>query len=271
MSDNRISLRKMLDQLPTEQLDEMLQSELTAEHPDGDAVRRILSVLEEREKDVPVAHTPAMDAAWQEYCRGRGTPKRGGSFLLKAASILLVLGLLLFALPQSAQAESIFDLLARWSDGFVEFLTSDKAPNTADYQFVTNHPGLQQLYDTVTAAGIQGPAVPMWVPETLEMVGCKETITPAKTMIQAALSGAEGQLVFQIDIYDEPIGRKYYKDETIWDSYEKNGVTHTIVRNKDLWVVFWSKENIEYSMTVDCHEDVLYDILGSIYSSVEAD
>lgn len=271
MSDNRISLRKMLDQLPTEQLDEMLQSELTAEHPDGDAVRRILSVLEEREKDVPVAHTPAMDAAWQEYCRGRGAPKRGGSFLLKAASILLVLGLLLFALPQSAQAESIFDLLARWSDGFVEFLTSDKAPNTADYQFVTNHPGLQQLYDTVTAAGVQGPAVPMWVPDTLALNNCRAVDTESKRCVVASFADSETQLVYQIDIYEEPVARKYYKDETIWDSFEKNGVTHTIVKNKELWVVFWSKENIEYSMTVDCHEDVLYDILGSIYNSVEAD
>lgn len=271
MSDNRISLRKMLDQLPTEQLDEMLQSELTAEHPDGDAVRRILSVLEEREKDVPVARTPAMDAAWQEYCRGRGAPKRGGSFLLKAALILLVLGLLLFALPQSAQAESIFDLLARWSDGFVEFLTSDKAPNTEDYQFVTNHPGLQQLYDTVTAAGVQGPAVPMWVPETLECINCKAVDTDTKTYVVASFADSSTQLVYQIDIYEEPVARKYYKDETIWDSYEENGVTHTIVRNNDMWSVIWSRDNIECMLTADCQEDDLFRILGSIYNAVEAD
>ena len=271
MNDNRISLRGMLEQLPTEQLDNMLQTELQAKTPDGDAVRRILSVLREREKDVPVELTPEMEAAWQEYSRGRRQPKHSGRPLLRAASVLLILGLLLFALPQSAQAESIFDLFARWSDGFVEFFTSDKAPNTGDYQFTTNHPGLQQLYDTVTAAGVQGPAVPMWVPEALVLNNCRAVDTESKRCVVASFEDSDVSLVFQIDVYDEPIARKYYKDETIWDSYEKNGITHTILRNNELWAVIWSRDNIECMLTADCQEDDLLRILGSIYNAVEAD
>ena len=266
MQDNRTEW----ELLPTEQLDQILNRELRAERPNGDKVRAILDILREREKDEPVDLGPEAEAAWEEYCREgqKKCPRRYGS-LLKAASILVIVGLVLFCTAPKAEAQNIFDLFASWSDGFVEFFTNILNRNQYEYTFLTTHPGLQELYDTVTAAGGEGPAVPMWVEETMVLTECKTMLSPSKTTVYACLSDVDGSLTYKIDIYSEPVARKYYKDETVWDSYEENGITHTILRNNDLWVVLWSRDNIECAMSLDCQEDTLYDILGSIYNPVE--
>ena len=47
---------------------------------------------------------------------------------------------------------------------------------------------------------------------------------------------------------------------------EISDTTFNILRNKGIWVVAWEKDNIECSIFVDCQENVLYEILDSIYS-----
>ena len=47
--------------------------------------------------------------------------------------------------------------------------------------------------------------------------------------------------------------------------YEKNGMNFYITQNNDSWVAVWTKENIECFLTLDCQEDTLRRILGSIY------
>ena len=65
MQDNSItSLRELLESMPTEQLDQMLQEELDKKKPDGNAVRMIIRVLREREKDMVVEITPEIQKAW---------------------------------------------------------------------------------------------------------------------------------------------------------------------------------------------------------------
>lgn len=49
-NENMTSLGSVLAEMSTEQLDRMLHEELQRDPPDGDAVRLILRVLEEREK-----------------------------------------------------------------------------------------------------------------------------------------------------------------------------------------------------------------------------
>ena len=47
---------------------------------------------------------------------------------------------------------------------------------------------------------------------------------------------------------------------------EAAGIDHFIVKNTDAWVVVWTKDNIECSISVDCQEDELDRILRSIYT-----
>ena len=106
MQDNSItSLREMLEKLPTEQLDEMLREELEKKTPDGNAVRMILWVLREREKDMPVEITPEIARAWEKYQRNTaeldttGRPRKLRAWFIRIGSVAAVLALILFAIP----------------------------------------------------------------------------------------------------------------------------------------------------------------------------
>ena len=60
-------LRGMIEQMPTERLDEMLRYELEKEPVDEAAVRLIIDVLEERDQDNPVEINDRIEAVWEKY------------------------------------------------------------------------------------------------------------------------------------------------------------------------------------------------------------
>ena len=78
-------------------------------------------------------------------------------------------------------------------------------------------------------------------------------------------------LVIKFDIQLSNSNYEYYKDETHVTEIEIDGQKHNILRNEDLWVVVWLREEIECSINVNCQEDVLYRILESIYILEELD
>ena len=58
MRENKTCPNRGWQQMPTEELDQILQAELEKEHPNEEVVLPILHELEDREKDVPVENTP---------------------------------------------------------------------------------------------------------------------------------------------------------------------------------------------------------------------
>ena len=64
---NTTGLRGMIEQMSTEQLDEMLLHELEKESVDESAVRLIMEVLEKRDQNEPVEINPQIAAAWKKY------------------------------------------------------------------------------------------------------------------------------------------------------------------------------------------------------------
>lgn len=261
------SLREMISAMPTPALEEMLHRELKREPPDDASVRLILSVLEERERDTFDSITPEQEAAWQRYQRCR-QPSRKGMWV-KAASIVLLAGLLLLPLTQTARAESIWDLLARWTDSVFQFLDPREGqPPAQEYVFQTQNPGLQQLYDAVTELGITDPVVPMWLPNGYELVECETAVTPISQGILATFSDGKSQLVYNLS---NASGEKYeyYKDDSNVIIFEKKGVEHHIMQNLDNKTAVWNIENIEIHLTGDCAEDIFYKILISIYTVEE--
>ena len=57
----------------------------------------------------------------------------------------------------------------------------------------------------------------------------------------------------------------YPKNDISVRQQELCGTTFNLMKNHEMWVVAWTKDNIECSLFVDCPEDVLYEILDSIY------
>lgn len=261
-------LREELEQMSTQQLDELLGAELGTACPDGKTVRLILSVLKKREAGYPAEMTPEINRAWAKYSSAaRKRNVKRYSFLLKAASIALVAVVLFAVLPREAEAKSFFERLACWTDSFFElFSPGQENDNRAEYEFQTDNPGLQEVYDTLAELGVTVPVVPMWLPEGYELTECKVMDTPSKTEVYATFEYKDNKVTIKIEIYNGTTANKYYKDESVVSTYEAYGINHYIMRNNDTWVVIWTRDNLECSIAIDCPEDTLYRIFWSIYT-----
>ena len=269
MLDKELSLRKELEHLPSERLRELLQAETAKAVPDDELVLAVLHILEDREPDVSGPGSAREEAAWQQFRKRVRARKRRTqvSFksLGKAAALLLVVGLLLAALPQQAEAEGLWDRIARWTEEFFGFFREEETFRLEEYQFRTDHPGLQQLYDTVTELGVTEPVVPMWLPEGYALEEITNISISGKTIIIADFTKSGDTIIYQLSILQSDISEQYMKDKTPVDTYERYNTTYNIIRNKDTWVVAWTKNNIECSIAIDCQEEVLYEIIESIY------
>lgn len=265
--------RQEWEQMPTEELEVMLHSELEKPVPDDDAVLLLLHILETREPDTPAALTPRETIAWQKYqtrvhrrTKQSRTPRR---WIPAAASLVLVIGLLFSMIPQQAEAETLWEMLSRWKESVLQFLNPEEKFVAEEYVFHTDHPGLQQVYDAVTELGIDEPVVPMWIPEEYELSDLDEINTPKLKGINVNFSNGEKYLVYKADVYADSASREYYKDDSYSEVYEVEGMTYNVTKNKEWWIVVWSKENIECSIALDCQEETLRRILDSIYTMEE--
>lgn len=264
-------LRGVLEQMSTEQLDEMLQEELKKEPIDDHAIRMILKVLRQREMKHPAEPTQKMAEIWEEYQkRMEEMPDfeekkvRKWNWAAKAASFGLAAALLFALIPQTAQAESLLEMLTRWTDTIFEIFSPGDTVQ-AEYEFKTDHPGLQEVYDAVTELGVRVSVVPSWLMDSYELIECKVIDTSRKTGVAAYFADGESEMVLKIDIFNSDVSHKYPKDSTVVEQYEKGGVIHYIMRNNENWVVIWSRDNLECSLSIDCQEDTLHEILRSIY------
>lgn len=274
MKENKVtSLQEMLEQLPTEQLDEMLHAELKKKPVDENAVRLIMHILEEREKDISPEITPGIEEAWEQYQqdiaqidRKADKPRRVRRLLLRAASMAAVFLVLLMAvIPKQAGAESLWEKLARWSDSIFEFFSPGDEEIPEEYKFQTDNPGLQQVYDAVTELGVTEPVVPMWLPEGYELVECTAKSGPKKNYVLSRFANEDDEMVFRVNIHAANIPGQYQKDNTQVKQIELHGLVYNIMSNNDRWVVAWVKDDLECFITIDCEEELLSRMLKSIH------
>lgn len=268
-------LRGILEDLSTPQLQQMLDKELQKEKSDPAAVKLILTVLEERHAAAPKSESSASEEARQRYQDRMKElfppePQKRWTPLLKVASVILVVGLLFTAvLPQKAEAETFWEMLQRLSGSVIEFFNPREHISTLDYEFKTDNSGLQQVYDAVVELGITEPVVPMWLPDGCQLIEFVEKTTPMLQCIYASFSNDSGEIIYKVDVYKGEPAHQYYRDDSFYESFERNGATYTISRNNTRWSVIWTKENIECSMFIDCQEDALRRVLKSIYEMEE--
>lgn len=268
MKDNQFNLYGLLERLSTEQLDEMLQTELQKETVDENAIRVILRVLREREAEMPVEVDEAAEQAWAKYSAPSVSqyPAKKWGWAWRAATVAVVLGAMLLIAPTTANAERIQDILTRWTESVLEFFDpSDKDTNSVEYEFKTDKPGLQQVYDAVVELGVTDPVVPMWIPEGFELEEIEEGKTSQKDSIVAYFTNGQDSLIIEFDVYQDRIARTYQKDEQNVETFEYAGIEHKTIKNYELWTVIWSRDFVECFIAIDCQEDTLLKILRSIY------
>lgn len=264
-------LREMIERLPTEQLDLMLQCELEKELVDKAAVRLIMEVLEERDQNAPVEMTERIETAWEKYQAYTPVKERPrvslGGWPMRAVAAAVLLVLLAFAvMPQNVEAEGFWERLSRWTESIFEFFVPGDEAVQTEYVFETDNPGLQQVYDTVTGLGITDPVVPMWLPEGYELVECKVSEMPSKTVVYAHFSDGQKKVTLDIAIRNAESPRQYSKNEENTITREIADIVHNILHNEEWWTAVWTRERLECSIYIDCQEETLYKILKSIYT-----
>ena len=263
-------LDKDWEGLATTDLEAMLQEELRRDEPDEEAVLSVLHILEKREEKLPVELSGREQEALDRYRQKRKMahgilPARG--WLAVAASLILVVTILFSAIPQNVNAESFWGMLQRIGDAVVEYLSLDEwyAKAEDDYVFVTDHPGLQEVYDTVAGLGITEPVVPMWIPKGYHLDVLNVTDGPMTAGVSASFYDEQSKLVFQLSLYAGEPAHQFYRDDTHYETWELNGTDYHVTKNHEWWIVVWEKENIECFLALDCQEEDFWRILDSIY------
>lgn len=273
-SNNVTSIRQMLEQMSTEDLREMLDQELHAETVNDDSVRLLLSILRERRKTVTVEMTPNLERAWEKYQQDTDEIWKGSrrsriirSWVSRAAAAAAVLTVLLVPIvPKEAGAESLWEALMRWTTEIVEFFgPKDNEHRIVPYQFQTDNPGLQQVYEAVVELGVTDPVVPMWLPEGYELVECEKVSFPSKTGVHSRFTYLDKEIILCIDIYSTDISRMYQKTGDETNIYEYGGVIHAVFNNNATLSAIWEQPNIECLLVIDCQEETMKEILKSIY------
>lgn len=256
-------------QLSTEQLDALLHSELRKEHPDEGVVLPILKTLEEREKDCPVSLTPEeAEALWEKY----KAPivihnRRKRRWVTGIAAAAAVICLVIMAIPRTVGARSVLGALFHWTSSIFEYVDPDQTetrPQT-DLEFVTDNPGLQQVYDKMTELGVTEKVVPSWVPDGFELQELKVTPTPGGTKVRAFLKngGAIITLSYRLTMDTAPL--QYEKEDSAVEAYEFAEITHMIMANDDSLSATWVMNDVECIISTDVKKEYLYKMIDSIY------
>lgn len=278
--DNKNLRSEELEALTSQQLDELLHTELEKEGSDAEIVLPILHILEEREAGDP-NNDVDVDAIWKAYqeslqkdvvlldqaARKDRKPHR---WIGRAAAAAAIVCILVIAAPKAMGAENIFEILGRWSQTIFEFFNpTDATEPLEEYVFKTDHPGLQQIYDAVVEQGVTRPIVPTWMPAGFALDEIKTMPVRDGKKLYAVLKNGDSFITIAIEIYNENRSNQYTKDDTSVGKYELAGVTHYTMSNEETLQVVWTVENIECVIRSNCQEEILYQVLTSIYVEVD--
>ena len=267
MRERKTCLCNEFAEMSTAQLDEKLQQELQKEEPEAEVVLGILRVLEEREADEPVVITRGVSDAWEKYREQTAPPKKTARKRLWLAGVAAaaVICMMILAIPQRVGAESIFDVFFRWTESIFEFFSpgEDKPSNT--YTFQTDHPGLQQLYEEVTALGVTKPIVPMWVPEGYVLVELKSNQIPGGYKVYAVLQADSGAIMLTYRVATDIIASKHEKEESGVETYDYSDMRHFIMENDENISVAWTVDGVECSISTDLEKEEVYEMIKSLY------
>ena len=268
MAENRTCPNCKWEEIPTAELDKILQFELEKEQPDERVVLPILKEIGDREKDYPVKREETIDLGkkLKTDCPKRTTGKRNWVIAASAAAVLCIV----MALPRTVGAESIFGALFRWTSGVFQFVDPDgeKSRPEVDNTFKTDNPGLQKLYEEVTNHGADEEVVPTWLPDGYELLSLKIMDAPSGTKINA-LFGMEGlntiTLTYRVTSTSD---LKFEKEDSAVEVMEYSNVSHFILENNDNITVTWNNKNTECLMITSNQKETVYLIIKSIYGRV---
>lgn len=271
MRENKTCRYKKWDNLPTEELDKVLQAELEKEQPDEEVVLPILHTLEEREKDVLVyenLHTRALlEKISKRKTPTSRTPKKHLLTAGIAAAVVMIFASII-AIPRMEGAAKAFEEFYRWTESIFEFADPEqnKTDPSVETIFSTDNPGLQRLHDEVTQLGVEELVVPMWLPDGFDLSSMELSSIAGGGKIYATFENGNNVILLTYRIFGEAHA-KVEKEQAGVELFEAGGICHFIVQNIDNLTVTWIVDGAECLLYTNLSKEDLYNIIRSIYRS----
>lgn len=269
MRENKTCPNTGWQQMPTEELDQILQAELEKEYPNEEVVLPILHELKEREKDIPVEKTPEVLEILEKLSKHNTSSKQSihkRRWLTGIAAAAAVVCIVIMSISPTAQAESLFDILFRWTSSVFEFFTpeQDASNPPVEIVFETDNVGLQQLYDKVTELGVTEPIVPTWLPEGFVLSELQVSPAPGGTRVFGKFENDSDAILITYRLTEETTA-KFEKEDSAVELYDYADVSHFIMDNHENLSVTWTVDGSECSILTDIDRENVYNIIKSIY------
>lgn len=271
MIDSTNIRRKELELCSSEELDVIVRKELDSDTPDRETVLLALSILEERD---PTDSTNRPEDALETWSNAvnRSThlesqsykPNRKHRRWLTAVAAAVIALILLAVVPQSVGAESIFEIIGRWTRDTFGFSFGIEDQNQEGYIFKSNHEGLQQIYAAVAAQGVTEPVVPTWIPEGYEMAELKIVSNTTVPKTCALLVTDDKYIQIMIEIHSEEASNKYPKDQMNVETIEYKDICYFIISNGNTYKAMWKNGKAECSVITNESMEVLKNMLNTI-------
>ena len=263
VNKNQYGSDAYLEQLSTEQLEDILRADLASEDQENDeAVFHILEVLEKREKENPTGRLPDTDQAWQEFQKYYNIPEGEGQslypirnnqekrstsvptktrrvfrprkILVVAAVLILMFGGMLTA---QAAGVDVFGAIGRWTEEKFHFeITPASEDGTTDYTF----------REASRKRGLPQSLIPTWYPKGFESSEpIDDSVEDYVDSVYCEYINKEenrSYLAMVSRYFDsEAIAAAVYeKDDTEVEIYESKGRTFYIMSNLDSMTATWS-------------------------------
>jgi len=255
---------------PTPELDRQLQQELQKEDPNEEVVLGILRILQDREEEYPIQVTNQVQNAWEQYREKTVRPKKANRkrmWFARAVVAAAAIAIVVLTLPRTVGAESLWDVLVRWTESVFEFFNpeQDATDPAVAHTFHTEHPGLQQVYDKVTELGATEPVVPMWLPEGFELTELKTVQMFDGNRVSAFFFSKDGYITLFYRTSSDILPSKYEKEDPGVETYEAWRRIHFVMDNDENILVTWTVDGVECAITTDLEREEAYKLIDSIY------
>lgn len=290
VDETKRSLRKVLEKLSTEELEDLLAQDFFEhenEEPDVEYIAAILEVIDEREGDTPEKQAE-VEAAWERFqnCiqerelegptadgaeeasrdherskKDRQAPQKRPVRALRYCAVAAAVVVLVCS-SAYALGWNVFQALAQWTEETFSFFTAGQTePVVEDDPFVNVRLAVAKASDIL--------AVPTWAPEETEQVGeIDVAIRKDRTQIQGKYTTGEKEFTIRVVVHDVPpeeYSGTYQKDEEGKQEYEAGGVVHYLVENIDYASAMWTNGVVEGHIQGDLKLEELQDMIDSIY------
>lgn len=239
-----------------ESLRDRLRKELDKKEPDRDTVIQILK--EVKKEETGGAQT---DPVLERYGKKPQNRTKTSSVWKRVAVAAAVCLVVLASVPNVFGSESVFTMIGQWTKEIFSF----GKPSDKEFVYQTDHPGLQELYDTIAELDLKRNVVPTWIPEDAVLEQMDTQTMPNGTTVFAGFSYTDGYIGIEFYIFDEAPDTEYQKGKEDAILYERSDIRHYIMSNKERWTAVWVVENAECTISVN-NKEVLYKIIKSIYS-----